>query len=127
MSREFLNLITVNRMLKITVYPKGKITTLVLEGCLCGPWVEELDRCSREIRKDQEHALMVDLTDVSFIDPDGEALLTSLWRNGVRLHSTGCLTKSMIEEIISADRTCVFRPGNRRKTSKRKRKNDPSF
>ncbi len=74
----------------------------MLEGRLSGPWVNELDQCVRR----GEHAttsLVVDLTDVTFIAPEGEAALMRLWRQGVSLRSTGCFTSSLIEEMARED------------------------
>ena len=43
--------------------------------------------------------------DVIFISPEGEAVLSRLWRQGVTLRSTGCFTSSLIEEMAGEDRS----------------------
>ena len=91
-------------MLKITVRNEATIIRLVLEGRLTGPWVNVLDRCVRESEGNYHKPIVVDLTDVTFITPEGEAVLTSLWRRGVTLRSTGCFTSSLIEEMARKDR-----------------------
>jgi anti-anti-sigma regulatory factor len=56
--------------------PSGKIV-LWLEGQVRGPWVEELRRsCEQALALGS--GLILDLTDVSFIDRDGVALCDSL-------------------------------------------------
>ena len=92
-------------MLKITVRNEATITRLALEGRLSGPWVNELDRCVREGDGNYHKSIVVDLTDVTFIAPEGEAVLTRLRRQGVSLRSTGCFTSSLIEEIVRAERS----------------------
>lgn len=73
--------------------------SLILEGRLAGPWVEELNGYwSRLTGSQREHAA-IDLSGVTFIDATGKALLDSLWRQGARLRATGCLTRCIVEEI----------------------------
>ena len=56
--------------------PNGKIV-LWLEGQVSGPWVEELRRsCEQALAMGSD--LILDLTDVSFIDRDGVALCDNL-------------------------------------------------
>ena len=86
-------------MLKITIHPKAGATRLGLEGRLAGPWVEELDRCWREAAGAQQNHLLVDLSGVTFIDPQGKALLTKMWQQGVKLHAVGCMTSCIVDEI----------------------------
>jgi len=40
---------------------------------------------------------------VTFIDPQGKALLTKMWQQGVKLHAVGCLTRCIVEEISKSD------------------------
>jgi len=75
-------------MLKIVSVGNGPgKTTLVLEGRLVGPWVEELRR-SCEARLDSLAGLTLDLGTVSFIDRGGIELLQSLADRHARL--TNC-------------------------------------
>ena len=90
-------------MLKITIHPEAGAARLTLEGRLAGPWVEELDRCWREAASSQQNHLVVDLSGVTFIDPQGKALLTKMWQQGVKLHAVGCLTRCIVEEISKSD------------------------
>jgi anti-anti-sigma regulatory factor len=65
-------------MLRISaVASPDQVLVLRLEGRLVGPWVLELDRaCDRAFREGRR--LTLDLTDVSFIDGDGLALVRGL-------------------------------------------------
>ena len=65
-------------MLKIVAAPNGSGTvTLVLEGRLIGPWVEELRRASEAALGSSER-LALDLGAVSYVDRRGLELLRSL-------------------------------------------------
>jgi anti-anti-sigma regulatory factor len=92
-------------MLKITE-KKGAVPasmSIILEGRLAGPWVEELHSYWRQISGNQQSRAVIDLTGVTFIDADGKALLTKLRQQGAELRATGCLTRCIIEEITKAD------------------------
>jgi hypothetical protein len=67
-------------MLKIVSVGNGHgSTTLVLEGRLIGPWVDELrGACEKALRAPAR--LTLDLGAVTFIDRDGVALLRRLVR-----------------------------------------------
>lgn len=76
--------------------------SLILEGRLAGPWVEELDTCWRQMSVNQQSCTVIDLTGVTFIDANGKALLTKLWQQGADLRAAGCLTRCIVEEITKA-------------------------
>jgi hypothetical protein len=98
-------------MLKITTQSDAQGTTLLLEGRLAGPWVEELDRCwhlitnvATDVRApSQQSAVVVDLTGVTFITPEGKALLTRMYQHGATFHAVGCLTSCIVDEIMKTD------------------------
>jgi hypothetical protein len=56
---------------------------LVLEGRLVGPWVQELERITRTMGTLADVSL--DLTNLTFADPDGVSLLRRLRASGVTL------------------------------------------
>jgi anti-anti-sigma regulatory factor len=89
-------------MLKITLRPDENGHTLLLEGRLAGPWVQELDRCWRE--EAGGGRLVVDLTGVTFVDPDGKRLLADMWKQGAQLIASGCLTKCIVDDIAKEAR-----------------------
>ena len=74
------------------------MTRLFLEGKLSGPWVNELDKCWQTCPAG-EMALLVDLTNVSFVDEHGKELLVRMHNQGIRLFSRSVMTKCLIEEI----------------------------
>jgi ABC-type transporter Mla MlaB component len=78
--------------------------SLILEGKLAGPWVEELNAYWCQISGNQQSGAVIDLTGVTFIDADGKELLTRLWQQGAELRATGCLTKCVVEEITGSGR-----------------------
>lgn len=90
-------------MLRITIYKEAEATRLIVEGKLAGPWVEELKKCWQE----NTHAetgtpllpLLVDISAVMFIDREGNALLTEMYRQGVRLTAVGLMSQAIVEEI----------------------------
>ncbi len=94
-------------MLKITQQcdAMSDSVSLMLEGKLAGPWVEELKMCWRQVAASpQKRRAVVDLTGVTFVDAAGKALLTRMCQEGARLHAIGCLNKCIVEEITKAGR-----------------------
>ena len=93
-------------MLKITgqKYTAPVSMSIILEGRLAGPWVEELHSYWRQISGNQQSGAVIDLTGVTFIDANGKALLTRLWHQGAELRAAGCLTRCVVEEITGPGR-----------------------
>lgn len=91
-------------MLKITGQKNAAPASMsiILEGKLAGPWVEELNAYWRQISGSRQSGTAIDLTGVTFIDADGKALLTKLWQQGAALRAAGCLTKCIVEEIMGS-------------------------
>ena len=104
-------------MLRITIHREAGVTKIDLEGRLAGPWVEELKCCWRQVVGSPRSQVLVDLTGVTFIDPEGKALLTQMGQQGAKLHAVGCLTRCIVEEITKADRLGESR-SNRKDNSK---------
>lgn len=90
-------------MLKITIHNSTNAATLNLEGRLAGPWVEELERTWRAVKDDSpEKPVIVDLCEVTFVDAEGRKLLSSMYEQGARLRTFGCMAKGIVEEIVQA-------------------------
>lgn len=87
-------------MIRITAQQESTVTRLFLEGKLSGPCVDELDKCWQTCPS-TEIALLVDLTNVSFVDEQGKELLARMHNKGVKLFSKSVMTKCLIEEIES--------------------------
>jgi ABC-type transporter Mla MlaB component len=88
-------------VLKITSHhdPVRQDMSLIIEGRLAGPWVEELRTYCRRTFDEQQQCTQLDLTGVTFIDADGKLLLAQLWQQGMELQASGCLNRCVIEEI----------------------------
>lgn len=106
-------------MLKITsqLDPVRKDMSLVLEGRLAGPWVEELRTYCRRVLEPQQRCTMIDLTGVTFVDAEGKALLAQLWQQGVELRASGCLTRCLVEDITKVRRTACEGPHGSKRLS----------
>ena len=86
-------------MLKITTHRSDDSTRITLEGRLVGPWIEELERCWREAEQTAAgRRLIVDLTGVTFVEPEGKALLTRISQAGAELIASGCCMRSIVED-----------------------------
>lgn len=79
--------------------------SLVLEGRLAGAWVDELETYCGMMALNQQRCTMIDLTGVRFIDINGKALLSRLWRQGISLQATGCLNRCIVAEITGVSLT----------------------
>lgn len=87
-------------MLRITVQTEAGKTLLKLDGKITGPWVKELESCWEMLRRVQAgKKLVVELTEVSFINSAGNLLLERMHREGAELLGEGPLTRSIVEEI----------------------------
>jgi hypothetical protein len=110
-------------MLKITTHADAETTALKLEGKVTSPWIEELDRCWQEVTGSHQRHVLVDLTGVTFIDPEGKAFLARMWQQGATFHSAGCLNTCIVEEITKKDRA----DSSGRKKEKKKERKDKSI
>jgi anti-anti-sigma regulatory factor len=89
-------------MLKITTVMTDQQTTLNLAGKLTGPWVSELSRHWQRVAAFREGVLIVNMTDVTFMNAEGQALLTEMWRAGVELYTTDRFTKAIVDCIVAS-------------------------
>lgn len=72
-------------MLRITTQSDVAGTTLVVEGRLAGPWVQEAERCWQEAVVNAQRPVQVRLAAVTFVDDAGRALLAEMHRCGATL------------------------------------------
>jgi hypothetical protein len=68
-------------------------------GQLAGPWVQELRSCWEHARAVGGSRAVVDLKDVTFIDENGERLLSEMRRAGVEFVATGVATKHLLQNL----------------------------
>ena len=87
-------------MLRIITEQGGGAYRFELHGRLAGDWVEVLERHWREILDADPSALAtVGLSNVEFIDTDGERLLRRMARQGVEFDGDGCNNRYVIDKI----------------------------
>jgi|SRR5580700_10041277 hypothetical protein len=71
-------------------------------GQLAGPWVQELRSCWEHARRAAAgSSAVVDLSDVTFIDENGERLLAEMRSAGVEFNATGVETKHLVQNLKS--------------------------
>jgi hypothetical protein len=86
-------------MLRICYSQNDSGQQWTLCGQLAGPWVQELRSCWQNSRRAAGSGAVADLTDVTFIDENGERLLSEMRSAGVQLVATGVETKHLIENL----------------------------
>ena len=90
-------------MLKITVHDVADPLRLELEGRLAGAWVSELEHCWHTVKTSQPNReLLVDLTNVTFIDPAGRYLLQLMRRDGVSLVASSLMRQDFLAYITGS-------------------------
>jgi anti-anti-sigma regulatory factor len=91
-------------MLKISLNNDSELTVLKLEGRLSGPWVGELERTWSDVTsKTPVGSVVVDLSDVTFIDSEGKKLLRRMFRQGADLRNGLLMTKYIVNQIMQAE------------------------
>jgi hypothetical protein len=87
-------------MLKITNVETAGGQRLKVEGKLAQPWVSELESAWNEARQTgRTRGIVVDLTCLTFIDPEGEAVLAAMIAEGARLIATGIYSEYVVEQL----------------------------
>ena len=87
-------------MLKITTVTEPDRIRLKLDGKLAGPWVDELARTWDSTASSAERRpIVVNLSEVTFIDADGKRLLARMFQQGAEFEAGGCMTRCVVEEI----------------------------
>ena len=87
-------------MLKITTVTEPDRIRLKLDGKLAGPWVDELARTWNSTAPSAERRpIVVNLSEVTFIDADGKRLLARMFQQGAEFEAGGCMTRCVVEEI----------------------------
>jgi hypothetical protein len=87
-------------MLKITLHDGATELRFHLEGKLSGPWVGELRQCWHTARSTTAgRKSVLDLREVDFVDPEGQALLAEMHSQGVALTASTPLMQALVTEI----------------------------
>jgi len=93
-------------MLKISLTNGSEVTVVKLEGTLRQPWVEELERTWCQVTsKAPADSVVVDLSDVTFIDSQGKKLLGRMFRQGAELRNGPLMTRYVVNQIKQAENT----------------------
>jgi anti-anti-sigma regulatory factor len=85
-------------VLRITINDEPKEQRWILQGRLSGPWVAQLksnwekSHCQNGNRK-----CVVDVSNVTFVDLDGEQVLARMMKDGAEFLATGVYTKHVLE------------------------------
>lgn len=87
-------------MLRIVTEQLGSAHRISLHGRVAGEWVALLEQAWRSIVDEIPSAkVTVVLSDVSFIDVEGERLLEGMWRRGAAFVASGCMNRCVIDRI----------------------------
>jgi anti-anti-sigma regulatory factor len=87
-------------MLKVTTKEAEASLTFVLEGRLCRPWTAEAERgWTKLLSTAGNKKLLLDLAGVTFMDGDGEALLTSMIESGTKVRARGVLVSHLVAQV----------------------------
>ena len=87
-------------MLRVITERKGDRYRLDLHGTLGGEWVSVLEQHWRSILDDVPSAkLTLVLSNVAFIDPDGEQLLQRMADDDVEFVVAGCMNRYVINRL----------------------------
>ena len=88
-------------MLRITLQPPNphRVSTLRLEGQLTGPWVDELaSACRQALDGTTASSLVVDMTNVRFVDAEGVRLLRALAAGQTTLVNCSTFVSEQLKE-----------------------------
>ena len=87
-------------MLKITLHDSAREMRFKLEGRLAGLWVQELCQSWETAASTTAgRSTVVDLTEVDYVDSEGESLLNRMHQEGVRLLAATPLIHAVVEEV----------------------------
>ena len=78
-------------------------------GRLAGSWVDELRACWLKSRRNPGARVVLDLTDVTFIDEAGEELLAEMLSAGAEFVAAGVENKDLLEGLKHNGRRPVRR------------------
>jgi hypothetical protein len=93
------------RMLKISVVESPRQRRLILEGKLIVPWVAELTAACEAARANLDgRELVIDLTNLTAVSPEGENLLLELMNEKIRFQS-GVFMKEVLRQLARRHQT----------------------
>ena len=87
-------------MFKISIADTPSRRTLLVEGTFIGPWIAELGTTWRNASQDLgARKLVIDLTNVTVINREGEDALFDLMKKGGNFSSSGVLTRHVLKQL----------------------------
>ena len=87
-------------MLRIMTEQSGNAFRLELHGRITGEWVRVLEHHWREIRARTPSAIVtVGVSNVLFIDSDGQQLLRRMADSGAKFDGDGCMNRYVIKKV----------------------------
>ena len=87
-------------MLRISVEENPVALSLILEGRLVGPWVDEVRRlCAERGALEKGRRTVVDLCGVTAMDQQGQALLDDLFQRGAALRCSDVMNQYLVEQM----------------------------
>lgn len=102
-------------MFKISTIDTNSERRLVVEGTLVQPWVAELRRTWSDAGNTLDgRKLVIDLTNATQIDPEGEAAILELMKDGAKFCCSGVLTRHVLKQAARRCHTRLHMVLNRR-------------
>jgi hypothetical protein len=87
-------------MFKISIVESQGQRRLVLEGKLVRPWTTEVENAWHTATEQLNgRKLIIDLTNVTLIGPEGENTLLKLMGSGAKFFCEGVLTKHVLKQL----------------------------
>jgi anti-anti-sigma regulatory factor len=87
-------------MFKISITENDAEQRLVLEGTLIAPWTDELEKAWREAETRRDgRKLLIDLSDVTRISPEGEQVLMLLMQEGAKVACDGIFNRHVLKQL----------------------------
>lgn len=87
-------------MLRITVHGVVDHPVLELEGCLCGPWVDELETSwLAAVARSTTGRVRIDLRSVCHVDARGRVLMKTMLGSGAEFIASGCAMPEIVREL----------------------------
>lgn len=87
-------------MLRITIHGVSDHPVLELEGCVCGPWVDELETSWRNARNlSTSGRVHIDLRSVCHVDARGRVLMKAMHNEGAEFITSGFVLPEIVREL----------------------------
>lgn len=92
-------------MLRISILEVRNERRLVVEGKLIAPWSDELKTACDRARADLDgRELVIELTNLTAINQQGENALIALMSEGVKFRGCGVFTKQVLRQLARRTR-----------------------